>query len=138
MQDLTVRTDGKNDPSSIVRPFIVRSKVVAVLATFESDVISFRKVDPISRLVAPPTFLPLFSCHLQSLGSLRDPSANFPFINSNFVGRTLSVLALSHLLPSLSPSFFLIFTFFHSSRSFVSLLFFFALCATAVSNGRVK
>lgn len=47
VQDLTL--DRWKGLSSIV-PFIAQSKVVVVLATFESDVISFRKVDPISQV----------------------------------------------------------------------------------------
>lgn len=51
-QELCARSDVRpveRTVSSIV-PFIAQSKVVVVLATFESDVISFRKVDPISQV----------------------------------------------------------------------------------------
>lgn len=100
---------------------------------FESDVISFRKVDPISPLRIP-TFLPLFRCPPTILKSLRHPSADFPFINSNFTVPILSLplfIFVHHVFLSLGFSFYLfIFSF--------SLLFRFSPRAKSQFNERIK
>lgn len=97
----------RKDGLPSIAPFIVPPAQGRRFSPFESDVISFRKVDPISPLRIP-TFLPLFRCPPTILKSLRHPSiADFPFINSNFTVRILSLLLLfsSTTFPFFSPSF---------------------------------
>lgn len=99
----------RKDGLPSIAPFIVPPAQGRRFSPFESDVISFRKVDPISPLRIP-TFLPLFRCPPTILKSLRHPSiADFPFINSNFTVRILSLLLL---FSSTTFPFFLSLVFF--------------------------
>lgn len=125
----------RKDGLPSIAPFIVPPAQGRRFSPFESDVISFRKVDPISPLRIP-TFLPLFRCPPTILKSLRHPSiADFPFINSNFTVRILSLLLL---FSSTTFPFFSRFLFTFSFYPFLSLISFLVLNTNHNSTRAVK
>lgn len=125
----------RKDGLPSIAPFIVPPAQGRRFSPFESDVISFRKVDPISPLRIP-TFLPLFRCPPTILKSLRHPSiADFPFINSNFTVRILSLLLL---FSSTTFPFFSRFLFTFSFYPFLSLISFLVLNTNHNSTRGVK